>query len=50
MVDQKLATIYSKNWLLTNLHSLWVPPAPGRRPSWTSGAPSWVFLSSTAMR
>jgi len=27
-----------------------VPPAPGMRPSCTSGWPSWVFLSSVAMR
>lgn len=30
--------------LLTILGSLWVPPAPGRRPSITSGVPRTVFL------
>src|SRR5919107_473816 len=26
------------------------PPAPGSRPSWTSGWPSWIFGSSTTIR
>lgn len=30
--------------ILTILGSLWVPPAPGRRPSITSGVPRTVFL------
>lgn len=33
---------------LTILGSLWVPPAPGKSPSSTSGTPNTVFLSFVA--
>jgi hypothetical protein len=40
---------YWGNLKLTILGSLWVPPAPGKIPSNTSGTPNTVFLSFVAI-
>ncbi len=45
-----VVAIVSAVWMPTTLGSRWVPPAPGSRPSFTSGTARTVFGDDVAMR